>query len=266
MGDSKISEAKFRQLVRCFALDFTAMSTAELTDLSVRSVNSIFLKIRGRIAESCELDSPLQGAVEVDESYFGAHRVRGRRGRGALAGGEGLQRQGVGRRERNRRAEEFLDLPPLREILEHEKTALLLEPDRVEAWVAAIERLQHDRALAARLASGAKALASRFSWRERSFIAWVGLRGAVPLCHHFLAAVVGPGDRVVDATCGNGHEPSEGQKFSGECGAPAPACRIRTGRSAPSSSWGRRVLGRPSWPGHWQSSCSTTSGRWSAWT
>lgn len=36
---SKISEAKFRQLVRCFALDFTAMSTAELTGISVRIVN-----------------------------------------------------------------------------------------------------------------------------------------------------------------------------------------------------------------------------------
>jgi transposase-like protein len=80
---SKITEAKFRQLVRCFALDFTASSTAELTGISVRSVNTIYLKIRQRLAESCELDSPLQGAVEVDESYFGAHRVRGKRGRGA---------------------------------------------------------------------------------------------------------------------------------------------------------------------------------------
>ena len=59
------------------------MSTAELTGISVRSVNSIYLRIRRRIAESCELDSPLQGAIEVDESYFGAHRVRGKRGRGA---------------------------------------------------------------------------------------------------------------------------------------------------------------------------------------
>jgi len=80
---SKISEAKFRQLIRCFALDFTAMSATELTGLSVRSVNNIYLKFRSRIAESCERESPLQGAVEVDESYFGAHRVRGRRGRGA---------------------------------------------------------------------------------------------------------------------------------------------------------------------------------------
>jgi transposase-like protein len=80
---SKISEAKFRQVVRCFALDFTAINASEWTGISVRSVNPIYLKIRARIAESCELESPLQGAVEVDESYFGAHRVRGKRGRGA---------------------------------------------------------------------------------------------------------------------------------------------------------------------------------------
>ncbi len=82
---SKITEAKFRRLIRCFILDLTASNTAELTDLSVRSTNSIFLKIRHRIAEHCELISSLQGAVEVDESYFGAHRVRGKRGRGAYS-------------------------------------------------------------------------------------------------------------------------------------------------------------------------------------
>ena len=64
-------------------MDLTATNTAELTSISVRSVNSIYLKLRRRLAESCELASPLQGAVEVDESYFGAHRVRGKRGRGA---------------------------------------------------------------------------------------------------------------------------------------------------------------------------------------
>ena len=80
---SRIAEAKFRQLVRCFALDFTATSTAELIGISVRSVNSVYLKIRRRLAEVCEQSSPLTGSVEVDESYFGAQRVRGKRGRGA---------------------------------------------------------------------------------------------------------------------------------------------------------------------------------------
>jgi transposase-like protein len=80
---SRISEAQFRRLIKCFALDCTASTAAELVGLSLRSVNAIYLKIRQRLAESCEAASPLKGAVEVDESYFGARRVRGRRGRGA---------------------------------------------------------------------------------------------------------------------------------------------------------------------------------------
>jgi hypothetical protein len=45
----------------------------------------IKIKIRQRIAQNCELESPLQGSVEVDESYFGAQRVRGKRGRVLMA-------------------------------------------------------------------------------------------------------------------------------------------------------------------------------------
>ena len=35
------------------------------------------------MAEQCESESPFSGEIEVDESYFGAWRVRGKRGRGA---------------------------------------------------------------------------------------------------------------------------------------------------------------------------------------
>ena len=48
---SKISERKFRQLVRYFALDLTASKTAQLTGLTRKSVTVIFLKIRERIAQ-----------------------------------------------------------------------------------------------------------------------------------------------------------------------------------------------------------------------
>ena len=82
---SKISTAKFRHLLRCFALDLTASDTAQLTRLSVRSTNAIFLKIRRRLAEACQREAFIRGGeVEVDESYFGPRRVRGKRGRGAL--------------------------------------------------------------------------------------------------------------------------------------------------------------------------------------
>ncbi len=80
---SKISEQKFREIIRCFALDLTASDTAKMTGISVRSINPIFLKIRHRIATLCEQSSPLSGIVELDESYFGARRIRGKRGRGA---------------------------------------------------------------------------------------------------------------------------------------------------------------------------------------
>jgi len=80
---SRISAKIFRRLIRAFAMDLTATDTAELTGLSVRSVNAIYLKVRRRIAEYCEAQSPFRGEVEVDESYFGPRRVRGKRGRGA---------------------------------------------------------------------------------------------------------------------------------------------------------------------------------------
>ena len=72
-----------RQLIRFFAHDLTPSKTAELTGLTRRSVTVRFVRIRERIAEECERASPFAGIVEVDESYFGPHRVRGKRGRGA---------------------------------------------------------------------------------------------------------------------------------------------------------------------------------------
>jgi transposase len=80
---SKISEAKFREILRYFAMDLTATDCAELSGVSVRSVNSIYLRIRRRLAQYCEQVSPLGGELEADESYFGPRRVRDLRGRGA---------------------------------------------------------------------------------------------------------------------------------------------------------------------------------------
>ena len=80
---SRISEKVFRRIIHAFAMDFTATDAAQLTGVSLRSVNSIYLKLRRRIAQHCEAQSPFAGEVEVDESYFGPKRVRGKRGRGA---------------------------------------------------------------------------------------------------------------------------------------------------------------------------------------
>lgn len=69
--------------MRLFALDLTASDTARLTGLSVRSVNSLYLRLRHRLQAECPVPVELAGAVELDESYFGPRRVRGKRGRGA---------------------------------------------------------------------------------------------------------------------------------------------------------------------------------------
>ena len=78
-----ISEAKFRALLRAFAVDLTATQIAVLTGLNRNTVNAYLTKIRRRIAEQCEQASPFAGSIEVDESFFGAQRMKGKRGRGA---------------------------------------------------------------------------------------------------------------------------------------------------------------------------------------
>jgi len=80
---AKISEAKFRYVLRLFALDLTASDTARLTGLSVRSVNALYLRLRRRLQTWYPVPADLDGAIELDESYFGTRRVRGKRGRGA---------------------------------------------------------------------------------------------------------------------------------------------------------------------------------------
>jgi len=80
---SRISEAKFRQLIKLFAADLDAGQIAEIAGLNRNTVNRYLMAIRIRIAEYCEESSPVAGEVEVDESYFGARRQKGKRGRGA---------------------------------------------------------------------------------------------------------------------------------------------------------------------------------------
>jgi len=46
-------------------------------------INHLLLKLRIRVAQVCDASSPFSGEVEIDESYFGARRARGKKGRGA---------------------------------------------------------------------------------------------------------------------------------------------------------------------------------------
>ena len=80
---SRISEAKIRQIVKLFTVDLNASQIAEVVGLNRNTINRYLAAIRERIARYCEAESPVSGVVEVDESYFGARRVKGIRARGA---------------------------------------------------------------------------------------------------------------------------------------------------------------------------------------
>lgn len=78
----RITERKFRDLLRLFALDITADRAGELVGLHHNTTLALYRLLRLRMAELAEADCPFRGQVEVDESYFGPTRTRGHKGRG----------------------------------------------------------------------------------------------------------------------------------------------------------------------------------------
>ena len=80
----RISEDKFREILRLFCIDIEAIKVSKIANISRPTINTIFIAIRKLILEECNKESPLGiGEIEIDESYFGAKRVKGKRGRGA---------------------------------------------------------------------------------------------------------------------------------------------------------------------------------------
>lgn len=59
-------------------------------------------------------------------------------------------------------------LKPICELVEHEHTALLIDPLDSDAWIQAIERLRADRDLAVRLGKNARQCALQHSWLNRA--------------------------------------------------------------------------------------------------
>jgi len=79
---SHISERKFRQILKLFCKDHTAFAVSDTTGISRITINSLYALFRERILSLINNDL-FNNEVEIDESYFGARRVRGKRGRGA---------------------------------------------------------------------------------------------------------------------------------------------------------------------------------------
>ena len=80
---SRISKAKFNLIVRYFCDDLTAWETSRLVGVNRHTVERYFSLFRKKIFDHSFREEKLFGEVEVDESYFGPTRVRGKEGRGA---------------------------------------------------------------------------------------------------------------------------------------------------------------------------------------
>jgi transposase len=84
MHHSHLSERKFGEPLRLFTADLNAVRMAEVSGVSRQTAGALLARMRERIAGLAEAESPFTaGEIEIDESCFGARRVRGKRGRGA---------------------------------------------------------------------------------------------------------------------------------------------------------------------------------------
>lgn len=83
---SKLSEELFRQVMECFALDFTATRAAATVGLSTRSVNAIFLRVRARLLNEPETASSRLRERDASQGHAPPSPMLGRIGKAVLLG------------------------------------------------------------------------------------------------------------------------------------------------------------------------------------
>ncbi len=81
----KISKKKMRLIVRCFVVDCTAVQTTKLVRVNHNTADRYFGYLRFLVVkqELKERHEVMGNGIEIDESYFGPRRQRGKKGRGA---------------------------------------------------------------------------------------------------------------------------------------------------------------------------------------
>jgi len=85
---SKLSNYQLKKIIHHFCIDIDATKTSQLIDFNRNTINSYFTLFRQSIYHNQILQSQkFGGTIELDESYFGARRIRGfhgklKRGRG----------------------------------------------------------------------------------------------------------------------------------------------------------------------------------------
>ena len=84
MKYSRLSKYKIKKIIECFSEDITASSAAKILKINRNTINAYYNRFRELIFEYSQKERKREiGEFELDESYFGAHRIRGKRGRGA---------------------------------------------------------------------------------------------------------------------------------------------------------------------------------------
>ncbi len=78
----RLNTKKINKIILCFVEDITATATAKIVGVNRNTVNRYFNIIREKIfKESLKETEKEIGTFELDESYFGAKRVRGKKGK-----------------------------------------------------------------------------------------------------------------------------------------------------------------------------------------
>ena len=91
---AKISQYKIKKVIKHFCIDILASKTAPLLDLNRKTINHWYNIFRLAIyAWQMKEFEKMFGEVELDESYFGAKRIRGFKGK--LKRGRGTRKQPV---------------------------------------------------------------------------------------------------------------------------------------------------------------------------
>lgn len=84
MKFNRLSHYKIRKIIEAFSNDLNATVVGNILRLNRNTVNRYYALFREAIFhETLAIMHKELGVFEVDESYFGARRVRGKRGRGA---------------------------------------------------------------------------------------------------------------------------------------------------------------------------------------
>ncbi len=88
--NSRLSRYKLKKIIKCFCVDIVASKTAQIININRNTINVYYMLFRKLIYHN-QIDEfqKFKGEIELDESYFGAKRIRGnkvklKRGRGTL--------------------------------------------------------------------------------------------------------------------------------------------------------------------------------------